>query len=69
MKSLKLQTQFMCMSICIIFSLEGQQFSAVSNGDPVEVFHQEWFGRSYVDSSGPACPSQKAGRPVQRELF
>lgn len=48
---LKLQTQFVCMCICI-FSPREAVVSALSNGEPVEAFCQEWFFESCVDTSG-----------------
>ena len=50
------------MCVCVylhFFSIEGQQFSAVSNGEPVEAIHQERFGESCVDSSGQVEMDQR----------
>lgn len=39
--SLRLHTRSVCMCICIFVSGEGWQFSAVSNGEPMEASLQE----------------------------
>ena len=41
------------------FVRNGQQFSAVSNGKPVEAFCRDWFGESCEDSSGQVDMDQR----------
>lgn len=54
----KLQTVWVDVHLhCFVHN--GQQFSAVSDGKPVEAFCRDWFGESCEDSSGQADMDQR----------